>query len=38
MTDANLLILHCNTQCSTYQFKIILSKELSESLRTQYAS
>ncbi len=38
MINANLLTLHCNTQCSTCQFKIILSKELSESLRTQCAS
>ncbi len=35
MTDANLLTLHCNTWCSTYQFRMTLSKELSESLRTQ---
>ncbi len=38
MTDASLLTLHCNTQCSICQFRITLSKELSESLRTQCAS
>ncbi len=35
MTDASLLTLHYNTQCSTCQFKIILSKELFKSLRIQ---
>ena len=38
MTDANLLTLHCNIWCSTCQFKMTLSKELSELLRTQCAS
>ncbi len=38
MTDASLLTLHCNTQCSTCQFRMILSKELFKSLRTQCAS
>jgi len=38
MTDANLLTLHCNIQCSTCQFRITLSKESSELLRTQCAS
>ncbi len=35
MTDVSLLTLHCNTQCFTCQLRIMLSKELSESLRTQ---
>ncbi len=38
MTDASLLTLHHNTQCSTCQFRMTLSKESSESLRTQCAS
>jgi len=38
MTDASLLTLHCNTWCSTCQFRMMLSKESSESLRTQCAS
>jgi len=37
MTDANLLTLHCNTQCSTCQFRMTLSKESFELLRTQCA-
>ena len=38
MTDVSLLTLHYNTQCSTYQFRIMLSKKLSELLRTQCTS
>jgi len=38
MTDANLLTLHYNTQCSTCQFRITLSKESFKSLRTQCTS
>jgi len=37
MTNVNFLTLHHNTQCSTCQFRITLSKESSELLRTQCA-
>ncbi len=37
MTDADLLALHCNTQCFTCQFRMTLSKKSSELLRTQCA-
>jgi len=38
MTDANLLTLHCNTQCSTCQFRMTLLKELFKLLKTQCTS
>jgi len=38
MTDASLLTSHYNTQCSTCQFRMILSKESFKSQRTQCIS